>query len=144
VRGELDVLSVTPALEPDVELSDLSPALAPGVSLGYTQQKWGGVATVLVQPTPGLRAEGQFHPLPLGWVRPYLRWGTTAFFGEPDTQDAPFLLGGLSARGALGVDVQLTSRLYAFADVAYEYFLFNGERYSPQSVLFSVGMGLFP
>ncbi|HEX5747530.1 MAG TPA: hypothetical protein VFZ09_14890 [Archangium sp.] len=144
VRGELDVLSVTPALDPDVDLSDLPPALAPGVSLGYIQQKWGGVATVLVQPTPGLRAEGQFHPRPLGWVRPYLRLGTTAFFGEPDTQDAPFLLGGLSARGVLGVDVQFTSRLYAFADVAYEYFLFNGERYRTQSVLFSVGMSLFP
>ncbi|WP_047858729.1 hypothetical protein [Archangium gephyra] len=118
--------------------------MTPGVSLGYTQQQWGGVATVLVQPSPGLRAEGQFHPLTLGWVRPYARLGATAFFVEEDAQGATTFFGGVSGRAALGVDVQFTSRLFAFADVAYEHFLTSGDRYQPRSVLFSLGVGLFP
>lgn len=144
VRGELDVLSLTPALDPEVDLRDLPPALAPGVSLGYTQQKWGGVATVLVQNAPGLRLEGQFHPITLGWVRPYARLGTTAFFAEKDAQGETTFLGGVAGRAALGVDVQFTSRMYAFTDVSFEHFFYSGDRYRNQSLLFSVGMGLFP
>ncbi|WNG59065.1 hypothetical protein F0U59_33305 [Archangium gephyra] len=149
VRGEMDVLgnyipSTSDSDENLDETQKLTLALAPGVSLGYTQQKWGGVATVLVQSAPGLRAEGQFHPLTLGWVRPYARLGATAFFAEKDAQGNTVPLGSVGGRAALGVDVQFTSRLSAFADVAYEHFFVTEERYRPQSVLISVGVGLFP
>lgn len=148
VRGELDVLSPILTSVSETEENPLglefTAALSPGVSLGYTQQKWGGVATLLVQNTPGLRAEGQFHPLTLGWVRPYARLGATAFFAEQDAQGETTFLGGVSGRAALGVDVQFTSHLYAFTDVAFEHFFTGGERYRHQSLLFSMGVGLFP
>ncbi len=134
LRGEVDALGL-----------GVTTALAPAVSLGYTREKLGGVMTLLVQlPSPGLRAEGQFHPLTLGWVRPYARLGATAFFQELDAQGATTFLGGVSGRAALGLDVQWTSHLYAFTDVAYERFLTGGERYRPDALLFSVGVGLFP
>ena len=133
VRGEVDVLGLA-----------LSTSLAPAVSVGYTQQKLGGVATVVVQNAPGLRAEGQFHPFTFGWVRPYARLGATAFFAEQDDQGTTTFFGGVSGRAALGVDVQFNSRLFAFADVAYEHFPIGGVRYRPQSLLFSLGVGLFP
>ncbi|KFA93701.1 hypothetical protein [Archangium violaceum] len=148
VRGELDVLEpiLTSVQDTEESPSELkfTAALSPAVSLGYNQQKWGGVATVLVQSAPGLRAEGQFHPLTLSWVRPYARLGATAFFAEKDAQGNTVPLGSVGGRAALGVDVQFTSRLSAFADVAYEHFFVTGERYRPQSVLISVGVGLFP
>jgi hypothetical protein len=114
------------------------------MSLGYTREKLGGVLTVLVQPSPGLRAEGQWHPLTLGWVRPYARVGATAFFREMDAHGTLSFLGGVSGRAGLGMDVQWASRLYAFADGAYERFFTGGQRYKSQSVLLSVGMGWFP
>ncbi len=148
VRGELDVLEpiLTSVQDTEGSPSELkfSPALSPGVSLGYTQQKWGGVATVLVQPTPGLRAEGQFHPLTFGWVRPYARLGATAFFAEQDAQGKTTFFGGMSGRAALGVDVQFTPRLFAFTDVAFERFFIGENRYRDRSVLFSLGVGFFP
>ncbi|AKJ05106.1 hypothetical protein ATI61_102177 [Archangium gephyra] len=133
VRGEVDVLRLGPTTE-----------LIPAVSVSYTWQKLGGVATVLVQRAPGLRAEGQFHPITLGQVRPYARLGATAFFGEKDAQGAPTFLGSVSGRAALGVDMQLTPHLTVFADMAYEHFLTRNELYRPQSVLFSLGVALFP
>ena len=133
VRGEVDVLA-----------PGILSALTPAVSLGYTREKLGGLLTALVQPTPGFRLEGQYHPLTLGWVRPYAKVGTTAFFGELDAQGATTFLGGVSGRGAVGVDVQWNSRMYAFADVAYEHFFIGGDHYVKRSVLLSVGVGLFP
>jgi tetratricopeptide (TPR) repeat protein len=133
VRGEVDVLGLA-----------VTNAVTPSVSLGYTREKLGGAMTVVIQPSPALRAEGQWHPLTLGWVRPYARLGATAFFRELDAQGEPSFFGGASGRVALGLDVQWTSRLSAFADVAYERFFTGGERYKSQSVLISVGVGLFP
>lgn len=133
VRGEVDALG-----------RSLTKAITPALGLGYTREELGGLAAVLVQPSPGLRVEGQYHPLTLGWVRPYARLGTTAFFREQKTQGGYTFLGGMSGRAALGVDVQWSSRMYGFADVAYERFFTGGERYQSQSVLFSLGVGLFP
>ncbi len=133
VRGEVDVLRLGPTTE-----------LIPAVSVSYTWQKLGGVATVLIQRAPGLRAEGQFHPITLGQVRPYARLGATAFLGERDAQGARTFLGSVSGRAALGVDVRFTPHLSVFADMAYEHFLIRSEWYSSQSVLFSLGVALFP
>ncbi|HEX8539240.1 MAG TPA: hypothetical protein VF664_17370 [Cystobacter sp.] len=136
VRGEADLLGL--------ELIPTVYPFAPAVSVGYSREKLGGVLTGLVQPAPGLRVEGQFHPLTLGWVRPYARLGTTVCFGEQDEQKEPHFMGGVSGRGALGVDVQWNSRMFAFADVAYERFFTGRSPYTSQSVLVSVGVGLFP
>jgi tetratricopeptide (TPR) repeat protein len=133
VRGEADVLGFS-----------VTPAFAPVVGVGYTKEKLGGALRVVVQDSPGLRAEGQLHPRTLGWVRPYMGLGATAFFREKDAQGATTLFGGVSGRAVLGVDVQWNARMYAFADVAYEHFLVGAERYRSQSVLFSVGVGVFP
>ena len=133
VRGEVDVLGLS-----------TSTSAAPAVSVGYAWEKQGGALTLLAQSSPGLRAEGQFHPFILGWVRPYARVGATAFFREKNTQGGYTFAGGLSGRAALGVDLQWNSRMFAFADVAYERFFTGGERYKQQSVLFSIGVGLFP
>ena len=133
VRGEVDVLGL-----------GITPAVVPGVGLGYSQERLGGVVSVLAQSSPGLRAEGQFHPFTLGGVRPYVGLGATAFFQERDAQGTPRFLGGVSARGVLGLNMQWTSRLYAFADVAYERFFTGGVHYGSQSVLLSAGVGLFP
>ncbi len=133
VRGEVDVLGLS-----------VTNSITPVVGVGYTREKTAGVLTVLVQPSPGLRAEGQYHPLTLGWVRPYVRLGATAFFREQDAQGAHTFFGGASGRAALGVDVQWNASMSAFADVAYEHFLVGGERYRTQSVLFSLGVSLFP
>lgn len=141
VRGEMDVLAFASSLP---LTSDSTLPVAPAVSLGYTREKLGGVVTVVVQPSPALRAEGQFHPLTLGWVRPYARVGATTFFGELNLEGQPTFLGGVGGRVGLGLDVQWNSRMYAFADVSYEHFFAGGERYRPQAVLFSMGVGLFP
>jgi tetratricopeptide (TPR) repeat protein len=133
VRGEVDV----PGLNVTTSITSM-------VGLGYTKERMGGLVGVLVQPSPGLRLEGQYHPLTLGWVRPYVGVGATTFFRELDAQGSTTFFGGVSGRGVLGVDVQWNSRMFAFADVAYEHFLKDGERYRSQSVLFSVGVGLFP
>jgi hypothetical protein len=133
VRGEVDVLG-----------QGLTSAVTPVVGLGYSQERLGGAVSVLAQSSPGLRAEGLFHPLALGGVRPYVGLGTTAFFRERDAQGATTFLGGVSARGVLGLNMQWTSRLYAFADVAYERFFTGGVHYGSQSVLLSAGVGLFP
>jgi tetratricopeptide (TPR) repeat protein len=133
VRGEVDVLGLS-----------TTTAVAPAVSVGYTWEQRGGTLTLLTQSSPGLRAEGQFHPFILGWVRPYAKAGTTAFFREKNAQGGYTFLGGISGRAALGVDVQWNSRMYAFVDVAYDRFFIGGERYKSQSLLFSIGVGLFP
>ncbi|MBN1205085.1 MAG: hypothetical protein JXB05_09200 [Myxococcaceae bacterium] len=145
VRGEADVLSLAARVGADTQGLDITSALAPAVGVGYTQERLGGVLTLLVQkPSPGLRAEGQFHPYTVGRLRPYAGLGATAFFNEKDAQGASHFLGGVSGRGVVGVDVQLTSRMYVFADVAYEHFFKSEDRYRSQSVLFSVGVSLFP
>ena len=134
VGGEVDVLGLS-----------TTTAVAPAVSLGYTWEQHGGVLTLLTQSSPGLRAEGQFHPFLLGWIRPYAKAGTTAFFREKNAQgDGYDFVGGVSGRVALGLDLQWSSSMFAFADVAYERFFIGGERYKSQSVLFSIGAGLFP
>ena len=133
VRGEVDVLGLSTTL-----------ATTPAVSVGYTWEQQGGLLTLLAQSSPGLRAEGQYHPFILGWARPYAKVGTTAFFLEKNAQGGSTFLGGVSGRAALGVDLQFNSSMYAFADVAYERFFIGGERYKAQSVLFSIGVGLFP
>jgi tetratricopeptide (TPR) repeat protein len=135
VRGELDVLGL--GLGP-------TSAATPAISLGYTREQQGGALTLLVQPSPGLRAEGQLHPFILGWVRPYARVGATAFFREQNAQGDHTFFGGVSGRAALGVDLQWNSKMFAFADVAYERFFISGDRYKSQSVVFSLGVGLFP
>lgn len=134
LHGEVDALGLS-----------VTKAIAPAVSVAYTQEKQGAVATVLVQPSPGLRVEGQYHPILLRWVRPYVGLGATTFFYEKDAQDVSHPFGGVGARGSLGFDVQWNNRMYAFADVAYEhFFITGGERYRSQSVLFSLGVGVFP
>jgi outer membrane protein W len=90
-----------------------------------------------------------YHPLNLGWVRPYAGVGATAFFlektaDEVTAEEKTTFFGGVSGRGVLGVDVQWNSRMFVFADVAYERFLNRTERYRTQSLLFSIGVGLFP
>ncbi|AKJ03147.1 hypothetical protein [Archangium gephyra] len=145
--SEVDMLGIGPTSSEEEWLNagaSFNVPLAPAMSVGYTRERLGGVLTVLVQPAPGLRAEGQFHPLTLGWVRPYARLGATAFYGEKNTQGSTTFFGGVSARGALGIDVQWNSRMYAFADVAYDHFLYGGGSYRSQSLLLSVGVGLFP
>jgi hypothetical protein len=133
VRGEVDVLGLNTTF-----------SATPAVSVGYTWEQRGGALTLLAQPSPGLRAEGQLHPFIMGWVRPYARVGATAFFREQTAQGDATFVGGLSGRAVLGVDLQWNSRMFVFADVAYERFFTGGERYGPQSVLFSIGVGLFP
>lgn len=134
VRGEVDVLGLS-----------TTTAAAPAVSVGYTWEQQGGALTLLTQSSPGLRAEGQYHPFILGWVRPYAKAGATAFFLEKNSQgDGHVFLGGVSGRAALGLDLQWNSSMYAFADVAYERFFIGGERYKSQSALVSIGVGLFP
>ncbi|WP_157232391.1 OmpW family outer membrane protein [Hyalangium minutum] len=133
VRGEVDV----PGLGVTRSISSV-------VGLGYTKERMGGLVGVLVQPTPGLRAEWQYHPINLGWVRPYAGVGATAFFLEENAEGTNTVFGGVSGRGVLGVDVQWNSRMFVFADVAYERFFTGGERYRSEAVLFSIGVGLFP
>lgn len=135
VRGEVDVLGL-----------NTTASAAPAVSVGYTWEQQGAVLTLLAQPpSPGLRAEGQLHPFILGWVRPYAKVGATAFFHEENAQgDAYTFFGGVSGRVALGVDLQWNSRMFAYADVAYERFLPGESRFKTQSLLFSIGVGLFP
>ncbi|HEX8706078.1 MAG TPA: hypothetical protein VF815_45005 [Myxococcaceae bacterium] len=133
VRGEVDVLGLS-----------TTTAAAPAVSVGYSWEQQGGVLTLLAQSSPGIRAEGQYHPFILGWVRPYAKAGTTAFFREKNAQGDYTFVGGISGRAALGVDLQWNSSMYAFADVAYERFFIGGERYKSQSLLVSLGVGLFP
>ncbi len=135
VRGELDALGLN---------LGFNKAVTPAVSLGYTREKLGGDVTVLVQPAPGLRAEGQYHPLTLGWVRPYAGLGATTFFYEQNTQGVTRLFGGVSGRVTLGVDVQWNKNMYAFAGASYEYFFTGGDRYRSQSAVFSLGVGVFP
>ncbi|AKJ05107.1 Branched-chain amino acid ABC transporter, amino acid-binding protein [Archangium gephyra] len=142
VRGEVDVLGLGPLSSAPLDM--LLSSSTPAVSLCYTQQELGGALSVLVQPSPGLRAEVQFHPVTMGWMRPYARLGATTFFAESDVRGGLSFFGGASGRGALGVDVQFNSRMYFFADIAYERFFTTGERYKLDSVLFSVGVGLFP
>lgn len=134
VRGEVDALGLS-----------VTKAIAPAVGLGYTREKLGGELTLLVQPpAPGLRVEGQYHPLTLGWVRPYAGLGATLFFHEEDVQGGRPFFGGVGGRVTLGADVQWNSRMYGFAGVAYEYFLASDDRYRSQSALFSLGVGVFP
>jgi hypothetical protein len=134
VRGEVDLLGLSTTV-----------AAAPAVTVGYTQEQQGGLLTLLVQSSPGLRAEGQLHPFVLGWVRPYAKAGATTFFREKNADGVGYtFLGGVSGRVALGADLQWNSRMYVFADVAYEYFFIGGERYKPQSLVFSLGVGQFP
>lgn len=133
VRGEVDVLGLK-----------VTKSISSVVGLGYTKERMGGQVGVVVQPTPGLRAEGQYHPINLGWVRPYVGLGATAFFLEENAEGKKPFLGGVSGRGVLGVDVQWNSRMFAFADVAYERYLPGTARYLSQSVVFSIGVGLFP
>lgn len=133
VRGEVDVLG----LGVDNTFSSV-------VSLGYTQERLGGALGFVVQKSPGLRAEGLYHPLNLGWVRPYAGVGATAFFLEENAEGTTTAFGGVSGRGVLGVDVQWNSRMFAFADVAFEQFFTGANRYRTQSVVFSMGVGLFP
>jgi hypothetical protein len=133
LRGEVDVLGLS-----------TTAAAAPAVSVGYTWEKHGGFLTLLAQSSPGLRAEGQVHPFNLGWVRPYAKVGSTAFFNEKDAQGNSTFMGGVSGRAALGLDLQWNSRMSVFTDVAYERFFIGGERYKTQAVVFSIGMSLFP
>jgi tetratricopeptide (TPR) repeat protein len=134
VRGEVDVLGLRTSV-----------SATPSVSVGYTWEQRGAALTLLTQASPGLRAEGQLHPFILGWVRPYAKAGATAFFNEENAQgNGHTFFGGVSGRVALGVDLQWNSRMYAYADVAYERFLPGEARYKTQSLLFSIGVGLFP
>jgi tetratricopeptide (TPR) repeat protein len=133
VRGEVDVLGLS-----------VTTPIASVVQLGYTRERTAGALGLLVQKSPGLRAEGLYHPINLGWVRPYAGVGATAFFLEKNAEDQTTFFGGVSGRGVLGVDVQWNSRMFVFADVAYERFLNRTERYRTQSLLFSIGVGLFP
>ncbi|WP_044198152.1 hypothetical protein [Hyalangium minutum] len=131
IRGEVDVLGL-----------GVTTTVTPVVSIGYTQERVGGLLGVVVQSSPGLRAEARFHLSTQGGLRPYAGLGTTAFFHELNAQRTPTFFGGVSGRGVLGVEVQWTSRLYGFADVAYERFLRRKELYRSDSVLFSIGVGL--
>ncbi|MCP3064821.1 hypothetical protein LXT21_39225 [Myxococcus sp. K38C18041901] len=134
LRGEVDVLGLSTTL-----------AVTPAVSLGYTRGQFGAAVTVLTQTSPGLRLEGQAHPFNLGWIRPYARLGTTAFFLEKSTQgDTTRFMGGASGRAVLGLDVQWNEDMSAFVDVAYERFFSGGERFESQSLLLSLGAALFP
>jgi tetratricopeptide (TPR) repeat protein len=133
MRGEVDVLGLSHNRIPTT-----------GVSLGYTREQQGGALTLLVQDSPVLRAEGQLHPFTLGWFRPYARVGVTAFFHELNAQEDRTFMGAVGGRAALGVDLQWNSRMFAFADVAYEHFFNGSDRYKSQAVLFSLGVGSFP
>ncbi|MBN9684344.1 MULTISPECIES: hypothetical protein [unclassified Corallococcus] len=134
LRGEVDVLGLGTAFTG-----------TPAVGVNYSWEREGCALTLLTQASPGLRAEVQFHPLLMGWVRPYARAGTTAFFRVRNEQgDGHTFLGGMSGRVAAGLDWQWSSRMYAFSEVAYERFVIGSDRYRPDSVLFSLGVGLFP
>lgn len=133
VRGEVDVLGLK-----------VNKAISSVVGLGYTQERMGGSVGLLVQTSPGLRLEGRYHPLNLGWVRPYAGVGASAFFLEENAEGKKTFFGGVSGRGVLGVDVQWNSRMFAFADVAYEHFAIGTNRYRTQALLFSIGVGAFP
>lgn len=135
LRGEVDMLGSG--------LNQLS-AATPVVALGYTRKHVGVLLGVLVQASPGLRAEARFHPSGQGGLRPYLGVGATTFFREQTREGTPTFFGGVSGRGVLGVETRLTSRLYGFADLAYERLLKREELYRANAVLFSVGVGLFP
>ena len=133
VRGEVDVLGLS-----------VNTPIASVVQLGYTRERTGGTLGLLVQQSPGLRAEALYHPINLGWVRPYAGVGASAFFLEENAEKEKLFFGGISGRGVLGVDVQWNSRMFAFADVAYEHFINSADPYRKQSLLFSIGVGLFP
>jgi hypothetical protein len=135
LRGEVDVLG---------NGLNLLSAVAPVVGIGYSGERLGGLLGVLVQASPGLRAEGRFQLSPPGGLRPYVGLGTTAFFRERTREGAPTFFSSFSGRGVLGVEVQCTSRLYGFADIAYERFLRRGDLYRSDAVLLSMGVGLFP
>lgn len=137
-------MSVGVRCEVDVLGFDATSSFTPAVSLGYTQKNLGGVLTVLMQSSPGVRLEGQYHPFTLGWVRPYARLGTTAFFREQGAQGERTFLGGVSGRGGIGLDLRCFSRASVFADAAYERFFTGSQRYRSQSALFSVGVNWFP
>lgn len=138
--------SVSLRAEGDVAWVGTSSVLPPAaaVSVGYSGESLGGAVTVLVQSMPGLRAEGRYHPLTLGWVRPYAGLGATALFLGQDglRNTAPF--GGVSGRVVLGADVQFTARMNAFLEVGYERFLGGPDRYGADAALVSIGVGWFP
>ena len=135
LRGEVDVLaSERPLLS----------AVAPVVGIGYSRERVGGLLGILVQSSPALRAEARFHLSPPSGLRPYVGLGATAFFRERNRDGTSTFFGGVSGRGVLGVEAQMTSRLYGFADVAYERFLRHGDLYRANAVLLSMGVGLFP
>lgn len=135
IRGEVDVLGSG---------LDLPSAITPVVGIGYTQQSLAGLLGILVQASPGLRTEARFHFGTQSGMRPYVGLGATAFFRELSPQGTSTFFGSVSGRGVLGISVQWTSRLYAFADVAYERFLRRGDLYRSDAVLLSMGVGLFP
>lgn len=135
LRGEVDVLG---------RGLDLLSAIAPVVGIGYSRARVGGLLGVLVQSSPALRAEARFQLSPPGGLRPYVGLGTTAFFRERNRDGTTTFFGGVSGRGVLGVEAQMTSRLYGFADIAYERFLRRGDLYRADAVLLSMGVGLFP
>jgi hypothetical protein len=117
--------SVGLALRGEAEL--LGRTLTPAVSGELVHGHFGGAATLLVQPSPGVRVEGRYFLGERAW-RPYVSLGITAF------------LPAVGARAAAGVDVRLGA-FHLFADGAYEHWFDRRSVFAPRAVLISAGIG---
>jgi hypothetical protein len=103
--------------------------VAPGLMAELSARYLGGVLTVLITPTPGVRAELRAYPLTFRSVRPYIGIGATVF-GT-----------GLGVRGGAGAAVRFGS-FQIFADASYERFVANFRPgFSANAVLVGLGAG---
>ncbi|HYO52187.1 MAG TPA: kelch repeat-containing protein [Archangium sp.] len=130
LRGEAEVVrfAVVPSL-----MAEMAQAPKEGAGPGF-----GGALTVVLQPSPAVRAEGRLYPYDiqgasLGWIRPHVLLGVTALVPEA------------TVGGRVGVGVGLRTGAFSlFADVAYERFLNATAGRQSDALLFSLGAGWSP
>jgi hypothetical protein len=129
LRGEVEMLrpNFVPALTVEI---------GPPLAVKHDELRLGGALTVLIQPSPGVRAEARlFLPFSLdlpaiGLLQPHALLGATTF--------VPTLTVG--ARAGLGAGLQM-GPVQIFADAAYERFLNPAPGYRSDALLLSVGAG---
>lgn len=110
------------------EVEGLKRALALAIGAAIQNERFGAAVSVIVQPRPGLRAEGRFYPLKLGPMRPYIALGSSAFIPV------------MGVRAVAGVDLTF-SRLRLFCDLAFEHFFNSDEAHEANALLLSAGAG---
>ena len=107
-------------------LLDGQPAIAPAVTATWGRGLFGAALTVIILPTPGVRAEGRLHLLEASRVRPLFTLGVVLF--------------GLAfaPRASLGVTIDV-GPVRLGVDAGVEYFVSGPSRFSPLALLFGLG-----